>query len=85
MQSTHWAAVTTNIWQLRPTHDSYDHTKAAVTTYWCFRKWQLRPTRRNQNTPIVAKPSSAILITAVEVEGTYFPVSGRDCASWYCC
>ena len=24
--------------QLRPTHDSYDHTKAAVTTYWCFRK-----------------------------------------------
>ena len=38
MQSTHWAAVTTNTWQLRPTHDSYDHTKAAVTTYWCFRK-----------------------------------------------
>ena len=38
MQSTHWAAVTTNTRQLRPTHDSYDHTKAAVTTNWCFRK-----------------------------------------------
>ena len=38
MQFTHWAAVTTNTRQLRPTHDSYDHTKAAVTTYWCFRK-----------------------------------------------
>ena len=38
IQSTHSEAVTTNIWQLRPTHDSYDHTQSAVTTNWCFRK-----------------------------------------------
>ena len=61
--------------QLRPTHDSYDQHMTVTITQRpqlrptdVFEKWQLRPTLRNQNTPIVAKPSSAISITAVEVE-----------------
>ena len=66
--------------QLRPTHDSYDqHMTVTITQRLqlrptgVFEKWQLRPTLRNQNTPIVAKPSSAISITAVEVEGYLLP------------
>ena len=69
--------------QLRPTHDSYDQHMTVTITQRpqlrptdVFEKWQLRPTLRNQNTPIVAKPSSSISITAV---------GGRDCVSWYCC
>ena len=66
--------------QLRPTHDSYDQHMTVTITQRpqlrptdVFEKWQLRPTLRNQNTPIVAKPSSAISITAVEVEGYLLP------------
>ena len=74
MQSTHWAAVTTNTWQLRPTQ------RPQLRPTDVFEKWQLRPTLRNQNTPIVAKPSSAISITAVEIEGYLFPCIG----TWLC-
>ena len=66
--------------QLRPTHDSYDQHMTVTITQRpqlrptdVFEKWQLRPTLRNQSTPIVAKPSSAISITAVEVEGYLLP------------
>ena len=59
--------------QLRPTHDSYDQHMTVTITQSpqlrptdVFEKWQLRPNLRNQNTPIVAKPSSAISIIAVE-------------------
>ena len=50
--------------QLRPTDDSYDQHMAVTITQRpqlrptdVFEKWQLRPTLRNQNTPIVTKPS----------------------------
>ena len=66
--------------QLRPTHDSYDQHMTVTITQMpqlrptdVFEKWQLRPTIRNQNTPIVAKLSSAISITAVEVECYLLP------------
>ena len=66
--------------QLRPTHDSYDQHMTVTITQRpqlrptdVFEKWQLRPTPRNQNTPIVAKPSSAISITAVVVDGYLLP------------
>ena len=68
--------------QIRPTHDSYDQHMTVTITQRpqlrprptdVFEKWQLRPTLRNQNTPIVAKPSSAISISAVEVEGYLLP------------
>ena len=66
--------------QLRPAHDSCDQHMTVTITQRpqlrptdVFEKWQLRPTLRNQNTPIVAKPSSAISITAVKVEGYLLP------------
>ena len=66
--------------QLRSTLDSYDQHMTVTITQGpqlrptdVFEKWQLRPTLRNQNTPIVAKPSSAISITAVEVKGYLLP------------
>ena len=81
---------------LRPTHGSYDQHMTVTITQRpqlrptdVFEKWQLRPTLRNQNTPIVAKPSSAISITAVEVEGYLLPcirkviVPVAIAASWW--
>ena len=66
--------------QLRPTHDSHDQHMTVMIIQRpqlrptdVFEKWHLRPTLRNQNTPIVAKPSSAISITAVVVKGYLLP------------
>ena len=45
-----------------------------------FEKWQLRPTLRNQNMSILTNPSSAISVTAMEVEGYIL----RCTRTWLC-
>ena len=78
--------------QLRPTHDSYDQHMTVTIT----QRPQLRPTDVFENDsydqlfgiktrrlwPNRAEPSQLL---QWNLKVTHFPVSGRDCASWYCC